>query len=127
MVHIPWEATHDVGSSVIWQHRLSRSVENIQHIIHSLNYITVTNAKPLIGWLERELVSTTRIALLVVVQTLEAPVKCWVRFRFLATIYRSALAITMRKAAVNDVTTVCIRDFIILLGDRKSTRLNSSH
>src|SRR6266498_4516817 len=64
MIYIRRKTSHNICGGVVWQNRLSRGIENVEHIVHRLNYISVSNAESLIGWFNRKLVSTTRIALL---------------------------------------------------------------
>src|SRR6266567_1347519 len=106
VVYIPRKAGDDVGRGVVRKQRLSRRVVNIENVIHSLDHIAVAHTQPLIGRLERELVPTARIALLVVVQAFKACLKLRVRLGLLAAAYGDALASAIRIAAVDNCPAI---------------------
>src|SRR5439155_7917485 len=78
--------------------RLSGLVEDVHHIVDSLDNVAVADAHALVGRLDGELVSAARVALLVVVQPFEAALERGIRLRLLAAARGSALARSTRKA-----------------------------
>src|SRR4029077_20904883 len=86
MVDVPREAADDIGGGIVWKRRRSRRrAKDIQHVIDGLDDVAVAHAEPLIGRLNRELIATARIALLIEVQAFKPHVECWVRLGLLAT------------------------------------------
>jgi hypothetical protein len=78
----------DVGGSVVRKDRVPRGVVDVENIVDGLEHKAVTGTQPLIGRFDGELVSATRIALLIMVQTFEAGVELRVRLGLLATGHR---------------------------------------
>src|SRR5262249_20933372 len=91
VVNVPREAAHDVGGGVVRQQRRSgRGAVDVEDVVDDLDDIAVADAHALVGRLDGELVPAARIALLVVVQALEAGVERRVRLRLLSARDRRA-------------------------------------
>ena len=102
VVHVPREAADDVGAGVVRQDGLTGGVEHVEDVVHGLDDVAVANAHPLIGRLDRELVSAAGIALLVVVETLEAELEGGIGLRLQGAAHGGTLARVLRQAAIDD-------------------------
>ena len=102
MIHVSREAADPVRGGVVRKDGLTGRVEDVDDAIDSLDNIAIANAHALVRGLDRELVSTARIALLVVVQALEAKIEGRIRLGLLAAVHRDAFADALREAAVDN-------------------------
>ena len=101
VVHVPRKPGDDVGGGVVRKLRLAGRVEDVHHVVHGFDNVAVADTQTLVRRLEGELVATTRVALLVEVEPLEARVQHWVRLGLLRARDRGAAARAARQAAVD--------------------------
>ncbi len=112
VVHVARESADDIGRGVVRKLRLSRGVEDVQDVVDGLDHVAVADAQRLVRRLDRELVAAARIALLVVVETLEPGVERRVRLRLLGAVDGGSATGAAREA---DRAGIRIRSLIRLL------------
>src|SRR5579872_1299008 len=71
VVDVSRKAGHDVCGRIIGKQRLSGRVVDIEDVVYCLDDEAIADAKPLIGRLHCELITTTGIALLIEIQSFE--------------------------------------------------------
>ena len=108
VVHVPRETADDVRARVVREHRRARArgAEDVHHVVHGLHDVAVADAQPLVRRLHGELVAAAGVALLVVIQALEARAELWVRLRLLRRRLKRAAPAAPRERAIDDAVEV---------------------
>src|SRR5690349_5376308 len=75
VVYIARKSANNVGCGIIRQNRLPGLVKDIEHVIDGFNDIAVANTESLVRRLDRELVATARVTLLIVIESFKTRVE----------------------------------------------------